>query len=221
MSEPAKQDTYTVQNPDGTFATTTTTVKTKVDEDVAYGFGPGPVNRNYCFKPEAIIRVLEIIIGLVIVSLITSVYGPGPFKGVLFGQTILMVFDGIAFCFSFIFLVVFFFNLHNTHLFFWPWHVSDFIFSIVATIFFLVLGILEVYYSLGAWSNNCNDKKYNIEKIENDGGFSIIPEGCGIIYEWAFAAFFCFINAILYAISAVFANRERQRENINRARGNY
>uniref|UniRef100_A0A914CW83 MARVEL domain-containing protein n=1 Tax=Acrobeloides nanus TaxID=290746 RepID=A0A914CW83_9BILA len=211
MSKPTKQDVYTVQNPDGTFVTTTTTVKTKVDEDVAYGFGPGPVNRNYCFKPEAIIRVLEIIIGLVIVSVITSVYGPGPFKGVLFGQTILMVFDGIAFCFSFIFLVVFFFNLHNTHLFFWPWHVSDFIFSIVATIFFLFLSILEAYYSTGAWANNCNDI----------GGDGIIHNGCRLIYQWAFAAFFCFINAILYAISAVFANRERKRENLNRARGNY
>lgn len=62
--------------------------------------------------------------GLLIVSLIVSVYGPGPFRGILFGQTFLLIFAGIAFCFSFIFLVVFFFNLHESHLDFWPWRVS-------------------------------------------------------------------------------------------------
>lgn len=61
QQQPVKQDTYTVQNPDGTFVTTTTTVKTKVNEDVAYGFGPGTVNKNYCFTPEGIIRIIEIV----------------------------------------------------------------------------------------------------------------------------------------------------------------
>lgn len=70
------------------------------------------------------------IVGLIIVSLITSVFGTGPFKGILFGQTFLLLFDSIAFCFTFIFLIVFFFNLHKTHLFFWPWKVSVSLFKI-------------------------------------------------------------------------------------------
>uniref|UniRef100_A0A915DDM3 MARVEL domain-containing protein n=1 Tax=Ditylenchus dipsaci TaxID=166011 RepID=A0A915DDM3_9BILA len=102
-------------------------------------------------------QILFKIVGLIIISLITSVFGPGPFKNILIGQTFLMIFDGVALCLTFIFLIVYFFNLHITHLHFWPWNVSDLIFSTVAAITFVVLGLLEAYYATGAWSNNCND----------------------------------------------------------------
>uniref|UniRef100_A0A1I7VAJ6 Cation_ATPase_C domain-containing protein n=1 Tax=Loa loa TaxID=7209 RepID=A0A1I7VAJ6_LOALO len=47
-----------------------------------------------------------------------------PFKGILFGQTFLLIFAGIAVCFTFIFFIVFLFQLHETHLDFWPWKIS-------------------------------------------------------------------------------------------------
>uniref|UniRef100_A0A915DDJ1 MARVEL domain-containing protein n=1 Tax=Ditylenchus dipsaci TaxID=166011 RepID=A0A915DDJ1_9BILA len=93
-------------------------------------------------------------------------------------------------------------EVSGSHLHFWPWNVSDLIFSTVAAITFVVLGLLEAYYATGAWSNNCNDT----------GGDGIIHNGCRFIYEWAFASFFCFVNAILYAISAVLARKERDYE---------
>ncbi|KAI1721691.1 membrane-associating domain-containing protein [Ditylenchus destructor] len=201
-SRQQRQESYTQQQPDGTVVTTTKTVRSKYVEDTEYGCGPGTLNERYCCKPVGIIRIVEIIVSLIIISLITSVFGPGPFKGVLFGQTFLMIFTGVALCLTFIFLIVFFFNLHQTHLFFWPWHVSDFIFSIVAAITFLILCFVEAYYATGAWSNNCNDI----------GGDGIIHNGCRLIYEWAFASFLCFVNAVLYAISAGLAHRERHYE---------
>ncbi|TKR94007.1 hypothetical protein L596_008358 [Steinernema carpocapsae] len=195
-----KHETYTTKRPDGTLVTTTTTTKTAdCVEDVAYGFGRGTLNKNYCCRPQGILRIVEIILGLVIVSLITSVFGPGPFKGILFGQTFLLIFAGVAFCISFIFLVVFFFNLHQNHLDFWPWRITDFMFSIVASIFYLVMCFVEAYYSTGAWANNCNDI----------GGDGIIHNGCRMIWEWAFAAFFCFVNGILYALSTFFSHKNR------------
>ncbi|KAI6241354.1 MARVEL domain-containing protein [Aphelenchoides fujianensis] len=133
---------------------------------------------------------LQIIVGLIIVCLICSVFGAGPFKGILFGQTFLLIFTAICLCISFMFLLAFFFRLFATHLHFWPWHVSDFIFSLTAAIFFLIMGFLEAYYATGAWSNNCNDI----------GGDGIIHNGCRTIIEWAFASFFCFLNAILWIV---------------------
>jgi len=63
-------------------------------------------------------------VGLVIMCLITAVFGPGPFKGVLFGQTVLLIFDGVAIVVTFIFLLVYFLTMHLTHLYFWPWSAS-------------------------------------------------------------------------------------------------
>ena len=200
-----RQEYYTTRQPDGTVVTSTSRIRTKYVEDVednVYSCAPGTINQRYCCKPPGILRIIEMIICLVILSLITSVFGPGPFKGVLFGQTFLLIFDGIVLCLTFIFLIVYFFNLNESHLFFWPWHISDFLFSAVASVIFLVMGLVEVYYSTGAWSNNCNDI----------GGDGIIHNGCRFIYEWGFAAFFCFVNAILYAISAFLANRAQQYE---------
>ncbi|KAH7727745.1 Protein K04G2.9 [Aphelenchoides avenae] len=199
MSRTVNQQMYTTQQPDGTVVTTTTRVRNKYVEDEEYGCGPGTINQGYCLKPEGILRLLEILFGLIIICLVTSVFGPGPFKGILFGQTLLLVFDSIAFTVTFIFVVVYFFNLHVTHLKFWPWSITDFVVSIVAAIFFFILGIIESYYATGAWSNNCNDI----------GGDGVIHNGCRIIWEWVFAAIFCFVNAVLYAVSAVIARRER------------
>uniref|UniRef100_A0A1I8B0A0 MARVEL domain-containing protein n=1 Tax=Meloidogyne hapla TaxID=6305 RepID=A0A1I8B0A0_MELHA len=74
----------------------------------------------------------------------------------------------------------------------------DILLSSIAAIFFLVFSCLEAYYSTGAWANNCNDI----------GGDGIIHNGCRLIIEWAFAAFFFFILFVLYAASAFFAARE-------------
>uniref|UniRef100_A0AC34F1C3 MARVEL domain-containing protein n=1 Tax=Panagrolaimus sp. ES5 TaxID=591445 RepID=A0AC34F1C3_9BILA len=196
---PRRSETYTTQEPDGTFVTHTTTVREKYKEDNVLAIGGGKINDRYCCSPEGILRIAEIIIGLVIVSLITSVFGPGPFKGILFGQTIILIFTGIAFCFTFMLLVGYFFNLHRTHLDFFPWRVFDIFFSIICAIFFFIFCILEAYYSTGAWSNNCNDI----------GGDGFIHNGCRMIYEWAFAAFFCFLLCILYAASAFLARKKR------------
>uniref|UniRef100_A0A915BQW3 MARVEL domain-containing protein n=1 Tax=Parascaris univalens TaxID=6257 RepID=A0A915BQW3_PARUN len=194
-----RQETYTTAEPDGTLVTTTTKTQTRYVRERELGFGRGTINETYCCRPAGILRILEIIFGLVIISLISSVYGPGPFKGVLFGQTFLLIFAGVALCFSFIFLIVFFFNLHENHLDFWPWRISDFMFSICASVVYIVMGFVEAYYATGAWANNCND-------IGSDG---FIHNGCRTIYEWAFASFFCFTNGILYAVSALLAHRHQ------------
>ncbi|KHJ76142.1 hypothetical protein OESDEN_24239, partial [Oesophagostomum dentatum] len=54
----------------------------------------------------------------------------------------------------------------------------DLVFSATCCFSFIVLAIVEAYYSTGSWSNNCND-------IGSDG---FIHNGCRIIYEWAFAS---------------------------------
>uniref|UniRef100_A0A0R3RNF1 MARVEL domain-containing protein n=1 Tax=Elaeophora elaphi TaxID=1147741 RepID=A0A0R3RNF1_9BILA len=112
-----RQDMYTPAQPVGT---TVTTVKPDL-QNREYYFGRGTLNGTYCCQLAGVLRILEIAMGLLIISSIVSVYGPGPFKGVLFGQTFLLIFAGIALCFSFIFLIVFLFELHETHLDFWPW----------------------------------------------------------------------------------------------------
>uniref|UniRef100_A0A0K0EEK4 MARVEL domain-containing protein n=1 Tax=Strongyloides stercoralis TaxID=6248 RepID=A0A0K0EEK4_STRER len=199
MSRNVKREIYTTAQPDGTLVTTTTITKSLHEQDIEYSFGRGEINKKYCCRPEGVLRIIEIIIALIIISLITSVFGPGPFKGILFGQTIILIFVGVTFCISFIYLVVYFFNLHESHLDFWPWTVTDFIFSLVAVAFYFILGIIEAYYATGAWANNCNDI----------GGDGIMHNGCRTIYEWAFASFFCFVNAALYAGSCVLARNNR------------
>uniref|UniRef100_A0A1I7RY02 MARVEL domain-containing protein n=1 Tax=Bursaphelenchus xylophilus TaxID=6326 RepID=A0A1I7RY02_BURXY len=189
------REVYTSQRPDGTVVTTTT--RTKYEEDVEYGCGPGSVDKRYCCSPQGILRIVELIICLVVICLISSVFGPGPFKGILFGQTFVIIFTSIALCVSFIFLVGYFLNMHVTHLNFWPWKTSDFLFSAIAAIIFLVLCFLEAYYSTGAWANNCNDI----------GGDGVIHNGCRTIIEWAFAAFLLFVLAVLYGISAFLASK--------------
>ncbi|CAI4225312.1 unnamed protein product [Auanema sp. JU1783] len=194
-----RAEVYTTQQPDGTYVTTTTRTQTKYKEDEVYSCGMGQLNKQYCMGPHGILRILEIFFCLVVICLVTSVFGPGPFKGVLFGQTILLIFAGVALCLAFIFLIVYFFTLNETHLDFWPWRITDLVFSATSAIIFFILSILEAYYSTGSWSNNCND-------IGSDG---IIHNGCRLIYEWAFAAFICFILAILFALSSFFAHRNR------------
>uniref|UniRef100_A0A0N5AWP7 MARVEL domain-containing protein n=1 Tax=Syphacia muris TaxID=451379 RepID=A0A0N5AWP7_9BILA len=173
-----RQETYTTAQPDGTLVTTTTKTRTQyVYGGSGYTFGRGPVAKRYFSRPSSIIRILEVVLGLIIVALVTSVFGPGPFKGILFGQTFLLIFTGIAICISFIFL--------------------DFVFSIAACLLLLIMGFFEAYYATGAWSNYCSE-------IGSDG---FLHAGCRTIYEWAFASFFCFVLAILYAFGAMFARR--------------
>ncbi|VDM94782.1 unnamed protein product [Thelazia callipaeda] len=173
--------------------------------DREYYFARGPLNGSYCCRPAGIIRIMEImmgifqVIGLVILSLIVSVYGPGPFIGILFGQTFMMIFAGAAVCFSFIFLIVFLFELHETHLYFWPWRTSDFTFSMTACFSYVILGFIEAYYSTGAWSHHCNE-------IGSDG---IIHNHCRTIYEWLFASFLSFFNGFLYGLSAFLVHRNQ------------
>ncbi|VDM79812.1 unnamed protein product, partial [Strongylus vulgaris] len=126
-------------------------------QDKVYGCGIGQTNKYYCCGPYGILRILEIVsadllsliysyklyffqlLCLILISLITSVFGPGPFKGawrllkhyayplilgILFGQTLLLIFAGIAMCLTFIFLIVYFFTLNETHLDFWPWRTT-------------------------------------------------------------------------------------------------
>ncbi|EYC16970.1 hypothetical protein Y032_0032g2595 [Ancylostoma ceylanicum] len=173
-----RREVYTTQQPDGTYVTTTTRTQTKYAEDKVYGCGMGQTNKYYCLGPHGLLRILEIFLCLVVISLITSVFGPGPFKGILFGQTLLLIFAGVAMCFTFIFLIVYFFTLNETHLDFWPWRTTDLVFSATCCFSFIILAIVEAYYSTGSWSNNCND-------IGSDG---FIHNGCRIIYEWAFAS---------------------------------
>ncbi|KAI6182824.1 Marvel domain-containing protein [Aphelenchoides bicaudatus] len=194
------RESYSIQQRDGNVVTTTT--RTKYEEDVEYTCGAGKIDDRYCCRPEGIVRIIEIIVGFVIVCLIASVYGPHSFKGILFGQTFLIIFTGFAICVTFIFLLAFFLRIYATHLFFWPWHFSDLIFSIICVIAFAIMGFVEAYYATGAWANNCNDI----------GGDGIIHNGCRTIIEWAFAAFFCFVNAILYGVSALLASRARRYE---------
>ncbi|VDM59173.1 unnamed protein product [Angiostrongylus costaricensis] len=182
-----RREIYTTHQPDGTYVTTTTRTQTKYHEDKVYGCGLGQTNKHYCLGPHGILRILEIVslddikiclLCLVVISLITSVFGPGPFKGVLFGQTLLLIFAGVAMCFTFIFLIVYFFTLNETHLDFWPWRTTDVVFSSTCCVSFIILAVVEAYYSTGSWSNNCND-------IGSDG---FIHNGCRLIYEWAFAS---------------------------------
>uniref|UniRef100_A0AC35TGZ9 MARVEL domain-containing protein n=1 Tax=Rhabditophanes sp. KR3021 TaxID=114890 RepID=A0AC35TGZ9_9BILA len=199
MTRNVKREIYTTTQPDGTLVTTTTITKSLHEQDIEYSFGKGELDKQYCCRPQGALRIVQIILGLIIISLIVSVYGPGPFKGILFGQTILLIFAGIAFCITFIYLVSHFFNLHESHLDFFPWKSVDVVICGVAAIFYLVMGFLEGYYATGAWSNNCNDI----------GGDGIIANNCRLIYEWLFAAIFCFINAILYAISCFLITKKR------------
>ncbi|GMT28320.1 hypothetical protein PFISCL1PPCAC_19617 [Pristionchus fissidentatus] len=192
-------DTYTTKAPDGTYVTTTTKTHTKYDEDMVYRFGRGTLNKKYCMSLPGIARICEILCALMIISLIVSVFGPGPFKGVLFGQTIVLIFVGVALCLSFIFLIVYFFNLHETHLDFWPWRITDMVFCSLAALFYFVFAFVEGYYATGSWANNCND-------IGSDG---IMHNGCRLVFEWAFAAFLCFVCGGLYAVSAFCASRMR------------
>ncbi|PAV81625.1 hypothetical protein WR25_17481 [Diploscapter pachys] len=194
-----KSETYVTQQPDGTTVTTTTKTQTKVKEERVWRCGRGNTDKYYCMGPHGILRLIEIFLCLVIICLISSVYGPGPFKGVLFGQTILLIVAGVALVITFIFLIAYFFTLNETHLHFYCWRESDIVFSITTAIMLFVLAILEAYYSTGSWSNNCND-------IGSDG---IIHNGCRIIYEWAFAAFVTFVLALCYAASALLAFKDR------------
>ncbi|EPB66875.1 synaptophysin / synaptoporin [Ancylostoma ceylanicum] len=165
LVEMERREVYTTQQPDGTYVTTTTRTQTKYAEGL---------------KNLDKLHILQFLC-LVVISLITSVFGPGPFKGILFGQTLLLIFAGVAMCFTFIFLIVYFFTLNETHLDFWPWRTTDLVFSATCCFSFIILAIVEAYYSTGSWSNNCND-------IGSDG---FIHNGCRIIYEWAFASVRC------------------------------
>uniref|UniRef100_A0A914I6M3 MARVEL domain-containing protein n=1 Tax=Globodera rostochiensis TaxID=31243 RepID=A0A914I6M3_GLORO len=215
-----RRDFYTRQHPD-TGHIVTTTVQTKyldrspprngssrhrnelyAGDEEYYGCAPGELNTRHCSSPAGILRIIQIVISLFVICLITSVFGPGPFKGILFGQTFIMLFVGISLCLTFIFLIVHFFTLHQSHLNFWPWAESDFLFSTLAAVIFLICSFIEGYYSTGAWSNNCNDI----------GGDGVIHNGCRLIWEWAFAAFLLFALCVLYAFSAFFANRQKDEE---------
>jgi hypothetical protein len=35
--------------------------------------------------------------------------------------------------------------------------IQDYLFSMIASVSFFILGIIEAYYSTGVWANNCND----------------------------------------------------------------
>ncbi|VIO97199.1 Uncharacterized protein BM_BM17681 [Brugia malayi] len=195
-----RHEIYTrAQSADDTIAPTNAKTDNENLQNREYYFGRGDLNELYCCQMAGVLRILEITIGLLIVSSIVSVYGPGPFKGILFGQTFLLIFAGIAVCFSFIFLVVFLFQLHLTHLDFWPWKISDFMFSMTACPSYIILGFIEAYYSTGAWSNNCND-------IGSDG---IIHNHCRTIFEWVFASLLSFLNGFLYGISAFLTRRNQ------------
>ncbi|EFO19232.1 hypothetical protein LOAG_09260 [Loa loa] len=194
----SRQEVYTGAQPMNTMVTTMTKTDDGQLQNREYYFGHRSLNGTYCYQLAGILRIFEIA-SLLIISSIVSVYGPGPFKGILFGQTFLLIFAGIAVCFTFIFFIVFLFQLHETHLDFWPWKISDFMFSITACSSYIILGLIEAYYSTGAWSNNCND-------IGSDG---IIHNHCRTIYEWVFASLLSFFNGFLYGISAFLAHRNQ------------
>ncbi|CAO4361163.1 unnamed protein product [Caenorhabditis nigoni] len=210
LPEMERREVYTTQQPDGTYVTTTTREQTKYKEQSVWSCARGPTDKNYCMGPLGLLRIAQIFLCVVIVCLITSVFGPGPFKGVLFGQTLLLTVASVAMLLTFIFLIAYFFTLHLSHLDFFCWREADLTFNVVCAFLFFVLSIVEAYYSTGSWSNNCND-------IGSDG---IIHNGCRIIYEWAFASFLTFALAILYALSAWLSHQnrhslhDRNRENL-------
>uniref|UniRef100_A0A0R3RMY4 7TM_GPCR_Srx domain-containing protein n=1 Tax=Elaeophora elaphi TaxID=1147741 RepID=A0A0R3RMY4_9BILA len=72
-------------------------------------------------------------------------------------------------------------------------------FSMTACSSYIILGLIEAYYSTGAWANNCND-------IGADG---IIHNHCRTIYEWVFASLLSFFNGFLYGINAFLAHRNQ------------
>ncbi|CAB3407610.1 unnamed protein product [Caenorhabditis bovis] len=201
-----RRETYTTQQPDGTYVTTTTRERTKYKEESVWSCGRGQTDKYYCMGPHGVLRITQIFFCLVIISLISSVFGPGPFKGVLFGQTLLLLAAGVAMVLTFIFLIAYFFTLNLTHLDFFCWREADLVFSVTCACVFFILSFVEAYYSTGSWSNNCND-------IGSDG---LIHNGCRIIYEWAFAAFLTFVLAVLYAMSAFFAYRNRHSLRVSR-----
>ncbi|KIH69319.1 synaptophysin / synaptoporin [Ancylostoma duodenale] len=212
-----RREVYTTQQPDGTYVTTTTRTQTKYAEVLLPRQGlrlrhgsdeqvlllrssRSPSHPRNSKKIQSLVskkldqpQLLQFLC-LVVISLITSVFGPGPFKGILFGQTLLLIFAGVAMCFTFIFLIVYFFTLNETHLDFWPWRTTDLVFSATCCFSFIILAIVEAYYSTGSWSNNCND-------IGSDG---FIHNGCRIIYEWAFAS----VRPLSITISQLFLTKK-------------
>ena len=74
------------------------------------------LNTDYCIQPAAILRLCEMVVCLVIVMCVSSVYGTGPFLGILFGHTFTLVLACVCLCVTFMILLVIFLGLHRTHL---------------------------------------------------------------------------------------------------------
>uniref|UniRef100_A0A8R1IW84 FAD synthase n=2 Tax=Caenorhabditis japonica TaxID=281687 RepID=A0A8R1IW84_CAEJA len=56
-----RRETYTTQQPDGTYVTTTTREQTKYKEKGVWSCGRGPTNKNYCMGLHGILRIAQII----------------------------------------------------------------------------------------------------------------------------------------------------------------
>ncbi len=60
------------------------------------------------------------VVGLIVIACVSSVLGTGPFVGILFGQTYVLVAVAVCICITFAMLVALFFQLHLTYLDFFP-----------------------------------------------------------------------------------------------------
>jgi len=205
MGTLVKKETTTTQKPDGTIVTTTTRTHTldrlersarsadyEYEDD--FDFDAAFYSCDYCCTPAAALRILQIIVGFVIVGCVSSVYGPGPFFNLLGGHTYVLVITCFCVCVTFILLLIFLFGFHSTMMRGMPCREIDFVYSVIAAILFLIAGCVEIWYGIGYWDNS---------GCRNVAVQNVSYRGCPVYVEWIVAAAFCFINVLLYALGAL------------------
>jgi len=200
MAPVVKREILTTHNPDGTVTTTrtrtldrTTEYDYDYDDDVSADLVLDSC--GYCCTPGGALRILQILIGFVIVGCVSSVYGPGPFfDNVLGGQTYVLVIACICVCVTFCLLIVFALGFHLSILGGMPWREIDLFYSILAVIFYLVAGGVEVWYAIGLWdTKGCRDATIH----------NVSHKNCPLYIAWIIAAACCFLNVLLYALGAL------------------
>jgi len=200
MGSVVKREVVTSQNPDGTYVTTTRTRTLDRHTEYEYDYDDDVSNDlvldscGYCCTPTGALRILQILVGFVIVGCVSSVYGPGPFFDVLGGQTYVLVVACVCVCVTFVLLVTFALGFHHTILGGMPWREIDLFYSIVAVILYLVAGGVEVWYAIGLWdTKNCQNATIH----------NVMQKNCPLYIAWIIAAACCFLNVLLYALGAL------------------
>jgi len=198
MGTIVKKETYTATQPDGTVVTTTTTSTTQQDAYVMET-NYGPLHFTHLMSPVGILRVLEIIVGFIIVGCVTGpMGGGGAYIGLLGGQTYVLVVAALCVVTTFVFLVIYLLGLYQTLFQDIPLRIIDFGYNVCAVVLYLFACGVEIWYASGIWQPNCNEDIVNVQR-----------QPCLIIVGWIVAAVFCVVNTILYIISAWMANQAK------------